>query len=491
MEETPPGARIRYATPAGRWVLAATVLGSGIAFLDTTVVNVALPAIATDLQAPVTALQWTLDAYLVTLAALLLLGGSLGDRLGRRRVFVGGLVVFVGASVLCGLAPTTGALIAARALQGVGGAFLVPGSLAILSASFHPDDRSRAVGAWSGLAGVASAIGPFVAGWLVDGGSWRLIFLINLPLAAVAVWITLRHVPESRDEHAPKPDVPGALVVTVGLTGVTYALIEGSTDLGPLELAAGAAGASALIGFLLVERASSHAMLPLELFRAPQFSGSNLTTLAVYGGLGGALFLIVLQLQVSLGYSALAAGTALLPLTVLMLPLSSRAGELAQRTGPRLPMTVGPAVAAGGLVLLARVEPGATYLGSVLPGTAVFGLGLTLTVAPLTSAVLAAVDERHVGVASGVNNAVARLAGLLAVAVLPGVAGIETGPRAAETLQAGYPLAMRISAGLCAAGAVVAVLTVRSAVEVEPVAQDLTQPCHDPCLSRAGASGQA
>jgi EmrB/QacA subfamily drug resistance transporter len=460
---------VRAGTPAGRWVLAATVLGSGIAFLDGTVVNVALPAIADDLDASVSSLQWTLDAYLVTLSALLLLGGSLGDRLGRRRVFVGGLGGFVVASVLCGLAPNTGALIAARALQGAGAAFLVPGSLAIISASFHPDDRSRAVGSWSGLAGVSSALGPLLGGWLIDAVSWRLIFLINLPLAAIAGWIAIRHVPESRDPDALRPDIPGAVTVTVGLAAVTYALIEQRP---PVAVA----GVVALVSFVLIERKSRHPMLPLSLFRSAQFTGANLTTLAVYAALGGAMFLVVLQLQEALGYSALEAGCSLLPITILMLLLSPRAGQLSQRTGPRLPMTVGPLIVAMGLLLLGTIEPGRTFWEAVLPGMVVFGLGLSLTVAPLTAAVLAAVEERHIGVGSGVNNAVARLAGLLAVAILPIVADVgESG-----ATSSGFTTAMRLSAVVAAAGGLIALATIRSAV---PVAQrslgNVLRPCED------------
>ncbi|MFN2592984.1 MAG: MFS transporter [Candidatus Dormibacteria bacterium] len=473
---------IRYGTTRARWVLAATVLGSGMAFLDSTVVNVALPALGRDLHTGVAGLQWMIDAYLVALSALLLLGGSLGDLFGRRRVFVIGLVVFTIASLLCGLAPSIAALIAARAVQGAGAALLVPGSLAMISASFHPEDRSRAIGAWSGLAAVSGAIGPFAGGWLIDNVSWRLIFLINLPLAAAAVWIAAFHVPESRDEQAGRPDALGAVAAAVGLAGVAYALIEAPSGLHAPVIGAGLLGVGSLIVLLRIERRSSHPMLPLELFTSRQFNGANVTTLAVYAGLGGALFLVVLQLQLSLGYSALQAATSMLPITGLLLLLSSGAGRLAQRTGPRLPMTVGPLVAAAGLVLLSRIQAGVTYGGTVLPAVLVFGLGLTLTVAPLTSAVLAAVDEHHLGVGSAVNNAAARLAGLVAVAVLPGIAGIQTGARAEDSLRHGFPLAMGISAALCAAGGVVAALTIRSAVTVRSAPPaGLLQPCQDAC----------
>ena len=457
-----------------------------MAFLDGTVVNVALPAIRSDLGMDTTGLQWTVDAYLVTLSALVLLGGSLGDLAGRRRMFVAGLVGFVGASLLCGLAPNAGALIAARALQGAAAAFLVPGSLALISASFHPDDRARAVGAWSGLAGLASAAGPFVGGWLVDAVSWRLVFLLNLPLAAAAVWITLRHVPESRAPETARPDLAGAAAVTVGIAGVTYALIEGPAQGGAVPVLAGVVGALALVVFVAVERRETAPMLPLTLFRSRQFTGANLTTFTVYFGLGGAIFLLVLHLQLTLGYSALRAGASLLPFTVVMLTLSARVGYLARATGPRLPMTAGPLVTATGLLLMARVGSGSGYLDAVLPAVVVFGLGMTITVAPLTSAVLAAVDEGHVGVSSGVNNAVARLAGLVAVAVLPALTGID--PDNPATLAAGFPAALRICAAACAAGGLAAFLTIRTAVPVKPVSQAAMQPpCPEPCLAETEA----
>ena len=469
---------IRFGTADARWVVAATVLGSGVAFLDGTVVNVALPAIAEDLGSGISGLQWILDGYLVTLSALLLLGGSLGDLYGRRRMYVAGLVGFTAASLLCGLAPSTGFLVAARALQGVGAALLVPGSLAIIAASFHPDDRGKAVGAWSGLAGISSAIGPFLGGWLIDSVSWRLIFLINLPLVGACLWITLRHVPESRnDELDHGPDVGGALAVSIGLGALAYALIE---QVPP----AGVVGVVALALFVVIERRVAVPMLPLSLFRSHQFTGANLTTFAVYAGLSGATFLLVLQLQVELGYSALEAGAALLPVTVILLLLSARAGVLAQRIGPRLPMTVGPLIVAAGLALMVRVESGASYLSTVFPAAIVFGLGLALTVAPLTAAVLAAVDEHRAGIGSGVNNAVARVAGLVAVAVLPAAAGIDEGD-----VGDGFSTAMLITAAVCAAGGLIAFATIRSAAPLVPVTQaDLLHPCQDRYADQSSAN---
>lgn len=477
---------VRFGTPVSRWVITAAVLGSGVAFLDSTVVNVALPAIARDLDVDVAGLQWILDAYLVMLTALLLFGGSLGDIAGRRKVFVAGAVAFAVASVGCGIAPTATALIAARALQGAAAAFLVPGSLAIISATFHPEDRARAIGAWSGLAGITSAAGPFVGGWLVDNASWRYIFLINVPVVAATVWIALRHVPETKDADAARPDWAGAAAVSVGLAGVTYALIEGPARGGPLPWVLGVTGIVALASFVEIERRSAAPMLPLGVFRSVQFTGTNLSTLVVYAALGGGFFLLVLQLQFTLRYSALAAGTSLLPFTIVMLLFSSRAGALAQRIGPRIPMTAGPILAGAGIFLLAGVSPGAEYVTGVLPGVLLFGAGMTLTVPPLTSTVLAAVHDRHVGVASGVNNAVARLGGLIAVAVLPSVAGIDAADPG--TLEAGFGTAMRVSAFVCAAGGAIAFATVRRAVRTVPVTQSShSHPCADPCLAEDAA----
>ncbi|HWC41365.1 MAG TPA: DHA2 family efflux MFS transporter permease subunit, partial [Actinomycetota bacterium] len=398
---------LRYRSPAGRWVLLATVLGSGIAFLDSTVVNVALPTIGEDLNAGISSLQWVVNAYTLTLSGLLLLGGSLGDHYGRRRIFVLGAVWFAAASALCGIAPTDEALIAARALQGVGGALLTPGSLAILEATFRREDRGPAIGAWSGLGGVTAAIGPFLGGWLVQAATWRLIFLINLPLAVVVVWVSVRHVPESRDPSARgRLDWTGAALAAAGLAGIVYALTDGATQgwTSPVILATGLGGVAALAGFVIWERRIPAPMLPLDIFASRQFTSANLVTFVVYGALGGALFLIPIQLQRVVGYSPLASGVALVPITLVMLLLSARAGRLASRIGPRLPMTLGPLGVAAGLALYTRVGPGASYPVDILPASLVFGLGLVLTVAPLTSTVLAAAPAEHAGIASAVNN---------------------------------------------------------------------------------------
>ena len=328
-----------------------------MAFLDGTVVNAALPSIALDLHADLAGMQWVLSAYLLTLGSLVVIGGSLGDRWGRKRVFMVGLVGFALTSLLCGAAPTIELLIAARALQGVAAALLVPGSLAIVSASFHPDDRGRAIGSWAGLAGVSSALGPFLGGWLIDAYSWRWVFLINLPLVAVALYITMRHVPESRDETATGSiDFAGGALLALGLAGVVFALIEGPSRGWPVGvITIGVLGGVALVSFVLLELRLPHPMVPMGVFRSRQFSGANLATLGVYAGLSSTLFLLVVHLQEDLGYSALEAGAAFLPATALMLLFSPRSGALSQRIGPRLPMTIGPVVIGGGILLLSRI----------------------------------------------------------------------------------------------------------------------------------------
>ena len=426
---------VRLETAQGRGILLATVLGSGVAFLDTTVVNVALPAIGRDLHAGMAGLQWTVDAYLLTLSALLLLGGSLGDALGRRRMFVLGLVWFAVASTACALAPSIATLVLARAVQGAGAALLVPGSLAVLRESFAEDEQGQAIGAWSGLSGVTTALGPIVGGWLITAWSWRVAFFINLPLIAGAVWAALRCVPESRVSRRARIDVAGAMTATAGLAALVYALIEAPAHRSGVFVAA-AGGAALLAVFLLIEARRPDPMLPLGLFRSRQFSGANAVTLAVYFALGGATFLLVLQLQRVLGYSPLAAGAALTPITVLLLVFSPVAGKVASRIGYRVPMTVGPIVAGVGVALLAPIGPGSSYLAALLPGIVVLGIGLAATVAPLTTAVLAGAEERHAGIAAAVNTAVARLAGLLAVALLPLVAGI--GGTDAASLAGGF-----------------------------------------------------
>ncbi|WP_225824785.1 MFS transporter [Streptomyces naphthomycinicus] len=453
---------VRLASSQGKWILLTTVLGSSMAMLDSTVVNVALPRIGRDLDASLSALQWTVNAYMVTLAGLILLGGSLGDRYGRRKVFVVGVVWFAVASLFCGLAPTSGVLVAARALQGVGGALLTPGSLALIQASFHPDDRSRAVGLWSGFGGIGAAVGPFLGGWLVAGPGWRWVFLLNVPLAVLCVPVALRHVPESADDRAHgRFDVLGAALGALALALLTYALIEARSGAVAVTVSA-VAGLAAAVGFVHVERHRADPMLPPDIFASRQFTAVNLVTLCVYAAFGGFFFLTALQLQVVAGYSPLAAGTALLPTTALMLLFSSRSGALADRTGPRLPLTAGPLLCAAAMLLMLRVGEDADYLTDVLPAVLVMGAGMVVLVAPLTATVLASVDTARAGLASGINNAAARAAGLVAVAALPLLSGM--GPeayRSPPAFDAAFDRAMPICAGVLVAGAVLAFTLVR------------------------------
>jgi EmrB/QacA subfamily drug resistance transporter len=465
-DEAHPAEPLHVSSAAGRWVLLASILGSGLAGIDATVVNVALPAIGRDLGTDFAGLQWTVTAYSLTLAALILLGGSLGDRFGRRRVFVIGVTWFATASLLCGLAPSAPLLIAARALQGAGGALLTPGSLAMIQATFAPEDRARAIGAWSGLGGVATAIGPFVGGWLVQSASWRLVFLINTPLAVIVVLVARRHVPETRDPKATGPiDVWGAALGALGLAGITYALIRAADGLSAMTLTLGVLGVLALVAFGIVEARGRSPMLPLRVFSSPQFRAANAVTFVIYGAFGGVLFLLVLQLQIVAGFSPVVAGTALLPVTVLMLLFSARSGKLATRIGPRLPMSLGPVIIAGALLLMLRIGPNATYLGDVLPAVLVLGCGLALMVAPLTATALASVDDQHAGMASGVNNTVARAAGLIAVAVLPAIAGLSGSVYSdPPAFNSGFRTAIGVSVVVLLIGALIAATTIRNDV---------------------------
>jgi EmrB/QacA subfamily drug resistance transporter len=470
---------LSFESAAGRWVLAVTVLGSGIAFLESTVVNIALPTIGEDLDAGVNGLQWIINGYLLTVAALILLGGSLGDRYGRRRMFIVGLAWFTIASALCAAAPNVEVLIVTRILQGVGGAILTPGSLAIIEASFKPEERARAIGAWSGLVGAAAAVGPLVGGYLIDAVGWRSIFLINLPIGAAVIAAAIRHVPESRNPDASESlDLPGSLLVVVGLAGITFGLIQfGVEDAsGPLAAMALAIGVGALAGFALVERRRRNPMLPLEIFRSDQFVSANLVTFVVYGAFGAVFFLLVLVLQNALGYSALAAGMASLPITALLLLLSARAGAIAQRIGPRIPLTVGPLLIAAGMLLMTRIDAQSSYLGGVLPALIVFGLGLAATVAPITATALAAASEQHAGIASGVNNAVSRTAQLIVVAALPLLVGLSGSDyEDPVALTAGFHTAMVLSAIAAAFGGLLAWLTIdddvleRAAADAPPI----------------------
>jgi EmrB/QacA subfamily drug resistance transporter len=475
---------IHYRSARGRWVLLATVLGSSLAFIDATVVNIALPSIGEDLGADAAGLQWTVNGYALSLASLILLGGSLGDRFGRKRVFMIGVGWFATASLLCGLAPNIELLIGARILQGIGGALLTPGSLAILQASFSQEDRARAIGAWSGLGGIGGALGPFLGGWLVEAGSWRYIFLINVPVALLVLLVSARHVPESRNpEAAHHFDIAGIVTGAVGLGGLTYGFtawpMRGPSD--PVVLISLAVGVAGLVAFVLAERRSPQPMVPLEIFRHKAFSGANLVTFAVYAANGGVFFLFVINLQVVVGFSPLAAGIALLPTTVIMLLLSARSGQLGQRIGPRIPMTVGPLICAAALLMMAMIGPDASYLTDVLPSVIIFGLGLTTLVAPLTATALGSLDDAHAGIASGVNNAVARAASLLAVAILPLAAGLGSGSlTVADQLQPVYRNTMLICAGLMAAGAVLAFFLIPNRIQKPTEARTFCDPCSPP-----------
>jgi EmrB/QacA subfamily drug resistance transporter len=471
-------------SPDGRGVLAATILGSGMASLDGTVVNVALPRIGDNLHAGLTALQWTVNAYTLTLAGLLLLGGSLGDRLGRRRIYVAGVIWFTAASIGCALAPAAGVLVAMRALQGVGAALLTPGSLAILEAVFRREDRGAAVGAWSGLGGVATAGGPVLGGVLVGVApwGWRLVFLINVPIAAGVIWLSERYIPETRDDEASGPlDVAGVLLAALGLAGLVFALTEGPRQGWSAALVTClVVGVVLLAAFVVVEARGSHPMMPLSLFRSRNFSGANIATLLVYAALSGALFLLPVVLQRAAGFSPVAAGSALLPITAVMLLLSARMGRWASQRGPRMPMTIGPLIAACGIALLLRIDATTSFGTDVLPALLVFGVGLSITVAPLTSTVLAAAPTHLVGVASAVNNDVARAAGLLAVAVLPSLAGItEHAYDSPAALATGFHHAVLIAAGLCAAGGLLSAVLIedRPATADEPPRSDPTVGC--------------
>jgi EmrB/QacA subfamily drug resistance transporter len=454
-----------------RLTLVATILGSTVVFLDSTVVNVALPSIAQGLDAGLAGQQWVVEAYMLTLVSLLLVGGSLGDQFGRRRMFVAGLVGFGITSALCALAPTVEVLVAARALQGVAGALLVPGSLAIVAASFEGAARGKAVGTWTAWTGIATVIGPAGGGALIGATSWRAIFWVNLPLIAATVALTLHSVGESRDPDAFHGiDWLGIALSAAGLGGPVFALIEqparGWSD--PVVWLSFVAGIACLALFVAREARTAHPLLDLGLFRIRNFAVANLTTLATYAGLIGGLFFVGLYLQQVAGYSPLEAGLATTPISLLLFALSPRWGKLASGSGPRLPMTAGPIVGGIGLLLLLRVNANADYATEVLPAILVFGLGLSATVAPLTATVLDSVEERHVGIASGVNNGISRVAGLLAIAVLGAVisarfaaiAGgdVSGGPLTAQAAAAStsaFHLGIGIAGALMIAGGIV------------------------------------
>ncbi|MDQ6716172.1 MAG: MFS transporter [Actinomycetota bacterium] len=457
-------AAIALGTRAGRSILIAAVLGSGMATLDGTVVNVALVRIGLDLDARLSDQQWISNGYLLSLASLILLGGSLGDRFGRRRIFVVGVVLFALASAVCGAAQSPAQLIAARVLQGVGGALLTPGSLAIIQATIAPGDRARAIGAWSGLGGIAAAIGPFVGGWLVEYASWRWAFFINLPLAAVTVWITQTTVPETRDEQSSgRFDIGGAALATLTLALTTYALIQHEALGSSWAAVVLVLGLLVGVAFVARERTITHPMVRPSLFASRQFSAANAMTLLVYASLGAVSFFLTLQLQTVLGYGPLRAGLASLPVTLLLLFFAAKGGELSARIGPRVPMSLGPLVCAVGVALLSRVEAGSSYWLGVLPGVLFFGAGLALLVAPLTATVLAAAPDRYAGIASGINNALARAGSLLAVAALPAAVGLSGADyQRAPVFSSAYAAAMLICTALLVLGGLVSWLLIRN-----------------------------
>lgn len=455
---------VTYQSAAGKWVLLATVLGSSLAAIDGTVVGIALPVIGRQFHVGLVSVQWVVTAYLLMLAALLIVGGSLGDRFGRRRVFLVGVVWFAVASAACAAAPNATVLIVTRAVQGVGAALLVPASLAIVEAVFVEEDRGRAIGAWSGLGGVATAAGPLVGGYLVTAVSWRWIFLLNVPLAIV-ILVTSGHVPESSDESAPPIDRWGAALTVVSLAGMTYGLVEGAAVgwLAAPVLVTLIGGAAAGVTFVLVELRVAHPIVPLSLLRNRQLVAANATTLFVYAALGGALFLLPIELEVVDHYTPFDAGLSLLPLTIVMLVMSAPSGRLSSRIGPRLQMTVGPVIVGAGLALLARTASGGSYPSVVLPAVLVFAIGLGVVVAPLTATALGAVSDEHSGLASALNNDVARVGGLVAVAILPAIAGISGGAYLhAGPLSSGFRVAAFVTAGWCVTGGIVSAIGIRN-----------------------------
>jgi len=405
---------------AGRWILAATILASSMAFIDGTVVNVALPALQTNLNATAVDVQWVIEAYALLLSALLLVGGSLGDHYGRRRIFLLGVLIFAVSSGACGLAANIHQLILARAFQGFGAALLVPGSLAIISNSFSEEERGRAIGTWSGFSAITTGIGPVLGGWLIEHVSWRAVFFINVPLAITVILISLRYVPENSDRQRTPVDWRGAFLAALGLGALVYGLIE-SSQVGfatPLVIIALAVGLTVLVLFLFIESRVSQPMLPLRLFRSRTFAGTNLLTFLLYAALGGTLFLLPLNLIQVHHYSATAAGAALLPFILIMSFLSRWSGGLVARYGPKLPLIVGPAITAMAYLLFLLPGIGGSYLTTFFPAMVILGLGMAITVAPLTTTVMNSIPQHRAGIASGVNNAVARTASLIAIAVL-------------------------------------------------------------------------
>lgn len=473
--EAPAQPDLSLKTTRGRLVLITTVLGSSMAFIDSTVVSVAQPTIGREFHADIAGLQWVSIGYLLTLSGLLLLGGSLGDRLGRRRIYVIGVSWFALASLLCAVSPNITFLILFRVIQGIGGALLTPGSLALLESSFRKEDRSAAIGAWSGLGGVATAFAPFLGGWLISAVSWRFIFVINLPIAIAVVVLSLRTVPETHDvEEKGRLDYAGSALATLALIGISYGLVEGPS-MGfatPAVLVALLGGVVAAVLFIAQELRSADPIVPLSLFRSRQFSATNAVTLIVYAVLGGVFFLLPIELQQVSHYSPIAAGASLLPVTFLLLFLSAPSGRIATRIGPRLQMSLGPIIVAAGVALLGRIDASGNYLTEVLPAALMFGLGLATTVAPLTATAMSSAPPRRAGIASAINNTVARTGSLLFVAILPPLAGITGASYLHPShFQTGFHAATIIASVVCAAGGVLAALTITNP-RVEPPVEE-------------------
>jgi len=460
--ETTP---VKLGTARGRGVILATVLGSGMSFLDGLIVNIALPKIDEDISLGISGLQWVVSGYLLTLSALLLLGGALGDMYGRRRIYLAGLVVFVVSSALCGVAPSATVLIVARAVQGIGGALMVPASLAIIQAVFVEEERGKAIGTWTGLGTVFTALGPFVGGVFVTYISWRWAFFINVPLGVLTWFVTMRFIPETHsgtNEARSRLDVLGALLCALALGGLTYWAIESSRDSAAnTPLIVGLSGIGCLLLFLYWESRAPKPIMPLHLFRSAQFSWINICTIIFYGAfVGGSTFLGV-QLQVGLHYTPLGAALATLPVSGCMILLSGRFGALGQKIGAKLPMTVGPLLVAAAMAWMAEIHAGRGYWTFILPSILLWGLGLSMVVAPLTSSALAAADQAFIGVASAINNAASRVGQMVAIALLPTIAGMGGGALDGPGFQNGYPRTLHVAAALCVASGVVALLFVK------------------------------
>jgi EmrB/QacA subfamily drug resistance transporter len=500
-----PGGLLAYRSARGRWVVAAMILGSSVAGIDSTVVAVALPAIGRNLHTGFGGLQWTVTGYTLPLASLILLAGSLSDRWGRRRVFLAGLGWFTAASVLCAAAPGIGWLIAARAVQGIGGALMTPASLAIIEAAFAPGDRTRAIGTWAGFSGVSAAIAPFLGGWLLQAGSWRAIFLINVPVAAVTGWITRRHVPESRDTTASgNPDWPGALAGAAALAAITYAIIvlPGAGATSPGFAAAAVLAVAGSAAFAVTERRGSHPMLPPTIFASARFRAANAVAFVVNGALGGFAFVFIPALQIIAGYRPVLAGSALVPVTAVTMLLSGPSGRLAQRTGPRPPLVAGCLVCAGASLLAVRIGAHTGYWTVVFPLAVLFGLGLASLIPPLTATAMNSAPDSLAGLASGVNNAVARVAGLLWIAALPPLTGLTGGAYTDPArFQSSFTQISWICAAAFACAAVLAATFITGAPRPTPTRPALTQTpvphlacpiafCHSPGQSRRPDSSQ-